>query len=330
MKKIRVYVFFAVLIYFIALAMPLFGACEQKGRVQQLIFGAGGTGGTFFPLAATMSVYLNSVFDDFNFTVQATGGSVDNARLIAKNSIDFGLNNLSEMYWAYNGKEMFDEPVKNIRAVAKVFTFTSQWITMADSGIETISDLKGKRLGIGPPGSGSAVMAEIVLEILGLKDEVRISRLEASDAVREMKDGNIDAISYMGHFPTAFVIEALTLGKIRMLDLGDELREVNFYEKYPIYAIITIPAGTYGGIDEDIETPGGITFWTAPEELSEEIVYKCVKAVFSEEGLKYLGDSIDVAKGFSIENNLINTVIPVHPGAARFFREQGETVPDIK
>jgi len=311
----------------LAISIVFYGTCAF-GKTN-LSFATAGTGGTYFPLGAGMVSCINKLVPDLNLTALSTGGSVENARLIGQKKTDFALNNSSEIYLAYTGKEMFKEPIRNIRTVCRLFEAPSQWITLQKSGIKTISDLAGKKVSLGPPGSGAAAIAEAILKSLNLMDKVKITRLQASDAVGALKDGHVDAVTNMGHAPTGFVMEAITMDKIHMLDIGPDLEKVKFTEKFPFYPMMTIPVGTYKGIDQPATTVGTVVFWTARADLSDDIVYRCIKAIFSEQGLKQMGDAVDVGKHLSVKEGLKGTVAPLHPGAERFFKEAGIPIPRI-
>jgi TRAP transporter TAXI family solute receptor len=254
-----------------------------------------------------------------------TGGSVDNLKLIAtgKPYIAFSMADAGQD--AYRGEDKFKGTKVPLRTLMVLYPNRMHIVTIEGTGITKISDLKGKRVSTGSPGSATEVMAFRVLEAAGLdKDrDITRERLGVAESVNAIKDRKLDAFFWVGGLPTAAVTDlANTPGiKIKMIDHGDTVEKMN--KKYgQLYEHDTIPKTTYKGMDADNKIATVWNILVSNENLSDKTAYAIVKTIFD-----HKADLVAVHKeseNFSLENQKASaSPIPYHPGAIKYFAERG-------
>ncbi|MFN3981770.1 MAG: TAXI family TRAP transporter solute-binding subunit, partial [Caldilinea sp.] len=198
------------------------------------------------------------------------------------------------------------------------------------SGIKTVADLEGKRIAPGNAGSGAALSAERYLRHLGLWDKMSIEYLGYSQAASAMGDGQLDGFWILAAFPNASVTEATTVTKIRLLDTATPGDESGFFEAYPFYAKRNLLGGFYDNVPDDVPSFQDTAIWVAHKDVPDDLVYNAIKAVFSEEGLKRMREAHPAAAEMTIEGGLIGIPVALHPGAYRFWQEQGVEIADYQ
>jgi hypothetical protein len=253
-----------------------------------------------------------------------TSASVDNIKLIGAGKVDLAFTLADTAEDGFNGVGKFKEKVP-LRAIAVLYANKSQWVTVEGTGVQKIQDLKGRRIGTGAPGSGTEIIALRILEAYGLdpdKDVVR-EKLSVAESVNALKDRKIDAFFWSGGVPTAAVTDlAATPGmKIKLLDHADAIPAL--VKKYgPLYVNGTIPARSYPGQDRDAHVADVWNLLVVNEKMDEKLVHDVVKAIFEKKGelaaVHAEGRNLDLAKQYEV-----GSPVPFHPGAARYFSEQG-------
>ncbi len=279
--------------------------------------------GVYFPLAGAISRIVYEKVPDLKVTVEASGASVANAKLIASGDADFAILQNDIAYYAFTGvKPMFDKAVPNIRGVASLYPEHCQIHARKDAKIASVKDLKGKRVAVGPLGSGTEQNAIQILEAYGLKfeDLGKVERLTATESADFLKDGRIDAAFYtVGVGASAIVDTALMVETVIVPIDGPQADAL--VKKYPFYSKDKVPGGIYKGIDKDVPTVAVLAILVAKAELEEDVVYKITKAMF--ENIKSIETAHAKGKEVKLEKALIGMPIPIHPGAEKFYRERG-------
>jgi len=293
-----------------------------------LAFGGGPTGGTFNFFANKMASIISGTYTWLDVSPKGSGGSAENLRTLNKNAIDMGIVYSGDAFLGRNGQLPNDTTkYDKVRALSFLYGAPAQLVVRKDSGIESALDLKGKIVAIGNPGSGAALSAERFFRHLGLWDKIEYQNLGYSQASTDFADKKIDAFWVLVGYPNSSIIEAASRTPIKLLNLHEDAVESGFYDIYPFYSKVEIPEGTYDGQKQATTTFQDASLWCASDVIHEETIYGCLKAVYSEQGLKDLVTAHKAAKNMSIPNGIKGASVPLHPGAIRFWKEQGLEIP---
>jgi TRAP transporter TAXI family solute receptor len=293
-------------------------------KTTRLSVSTGGTGGVYYPLGGGMATIISKYVSYADATAEVTGGSVDNIKLIGTGKSDVGFSMADASWDAYNGLGKFKEGKVGVKTLMVLYPNSLQVVTIAGTGIEKMSDLKGKRISTGSPGSGTEIMAIRLLEAYGMdpdKDVTR-ERLSIAESVNAIKDKKIDALIWSGGVPTAALTDlAATPGvKMKLIDHGDGA--VNMNKKYgPLYLKGTIPAKSYPGQDTDASNVDVWNILVASEKMKDSVAYDIVKALFDHK--PELVAVHQEAQHLALKNQEGGSPIPFHPGALKYFTEQG-------
>ena len=296
---------------------------------QDLVMGTGSTGGTYFALGGAMANAINDKLADKKITItaQSTGASVENMNLINAGEMDLGIamNNVAAN--AFDGVGAFSSPVTNVSSIGVVYNEVYQIVANAATGAKNVEDLKGKKVAIGPAGSGTLGLSQKIFTAAGLDPNKDIQPQSDSfgDAATKMQDGHIDAACNVLAVPASSIIEMTTSMKLAYVNISDDILET-LQATEPYFVRKVIPAGTYDGQTEDINTITCKAALYCRADLDEETVYQITKAFYES------GDVIAAAhatgKEVQLEGCLEGITTPIHPGAARYYKEMGITVPD--
>ena len=290
-----------------------------------LSIATGGTGGVYYPLGGGMANVLSKYVPGMQATAEVTGGSVDNLKLIGTGKPYIALAMADASQDAYQGQDKFKGSKVPVRTLAILYTNHMHVVTVEGTGINTIKDLKGKRVSTGSPGRATEVMAFRVIEAAGLdKDrDMRRERLGVAESVNAVKDKKIDAFFWVGGLPTAAVTDlAATPGvKIKLIDHADLVPAMN--KKHGnLYIQDVIPKSAYAGMAADNKQASVANILIANENLSEQTAYNIVKTVFDKRD-----ELIAVHKeaaNIKLENQKASaSPVPFHPGAIKYFKEKG-------
>ncbi|MEM9351358.1 MAG: TAXI family TRAP transporter solute-binding subunit [Pseudomonadota bacterium] len=292
----------------------------------QLSVATGGTGGVYFPMGGGVAEVINNHVDGFSATAEVTGASVENMGLIARGDADMGLGLADTVKAAHAGIGRFDgQQLPMLRAMASMYANMIQIVTLEGSGITGLSDLAGKRVSVGAPGSGTEVNAEIVLSSNGITyDDIDEQRLNFNETADALGNGDIDAGFWSVGAPTSSILNLATTQDIVIIELTEE-EFANALEAQPLFARTTLAGGTYEGVG-DTAVLGAANVMTVSEDMDEELVYNITKAIF--ENIDDLRAVHPAANQTTIDFTLSATPIPLHPGAIRYYEEAGATVPD--
>ncbi|MFV0515739.1 MAG: TAXI family TRAP transporter solute-binding subunit [Jhaorihella sp.] len=292
-----------------------------------ITIGTGGVTGVYYPAGGAICRLVNKGRKEHGIrcSVESTGGSVYNINTIREGELEFGVAQSDWQYHAYNGTSKFADagPMKNLRAVFSLHPEPFTVVARADAGIKNFDDLKGKRVNIGNPGSGQRGTMDVVLEAKGwtTDDFALASELKPAEQAAALCDNQIDAMIYTVGHPSGSIQEATTACDSVLVNVtGPEIDKL--IADNPYYAPATIPGGMYRGTDEDVTTFGvGATVVTRAE-VSDEVVYQFVKAVFENfDDFKNLHPAFaNLTEANMIKNSLS---APLHPGAEKYYRERG-------
>ena len=308
----------------IVAALSLFaaGAVAQQ---KTIAIATGGTGGVYYPLGGGLANILSKNLPGVQATAEVTGGSVDNLKLIGSGQSEVAFSMADAALDALNGEDKFKGNKVEVRTLMVLYPNRMHVVTIEGTGIETMADLKGKRVSTGSPGSATEVMAFRVIEAAGLdKDkDMRRERLGVAESVNALKDKKIDAFFWVGGLPTAAVTDlGATPGvKIKLIDHADVVDKMN--AKYgALYAAGFIPAKTYPGQDKDNAISVVWNILVTSDKMADAMAYDIVKTIFDKRAAL-----IAVHKesaNFKLENQTATaSPIPWHPGAVKYFAEQG-------
>ncbi|SFG38364.1 TAXI family TRAP transporter solute-binding subunit [Oribacterium sp. WCC10] len=292
---------------------------------EEVVFGTGGTTGTYYAVGGVMATVLNPLMQNSHLTVTSTGASKANIQLIDDGDADIAIVQNDVMTYAHEGTDLFaDEGAyETFAPVAGLYDETVQIITCGDE-IKTVADLKGKTVSVGDAGSGVEFNARQILDAYGLSfDDIKVVNASFGDSADSLKDEKIDAAFIVAGAPTTAVVDLATTKDVHLVELDDEHIKT-LQDKYNFYTATTIPGGTYKGTDADAKTVSVRATIIASTKLSDDVVYEMLKAMFDNKDALASGHAKfellsldDATKGISI---------PFHPGAKKYYEEQGITV----
>ena len=302
-------------------------AAALPASAQQLSIATGGTGGVYYPIGGGFAEMINNHIDGAQATAEVTGASVENMGLIMRGDADLALVLADTAYQAYTGTGDFDgRKIENTRALASVYPNAVQLVTLAESDIQSIADLAGKRVSVGAPGSGTELNARALLEANGVNYEdftpQRLNFNETADAIR---DGDIDAGFWSVGPPTSSILNLAATRDIRLIGLSDE-EIANAQEVEAVFAPYELAAGMYDGMDEAVQTIGIPNVLVVNADMDEELAYQLTQLLF--ENTDELIAVHPAANDTTIEFTMSSTPVPLHPGALRYFEEVGAEIPD--
>ncbi|MDO4481229.1 MAG: TAXI family TRAP transporter solute-binding subunit [Bacillota bacterium] len=295
------------------------GADTQSSKIRMA---TGGTSGTYYAFGGVVGTELSNAVEGLSFDVQSTGASLANIRLVAGEEVDMAIVQNDVMDYAYNGTNLFDgEAVKGFSSMAACYAEVCQLVVSADSGINSVADLAGKRVSIGDAGSGVEFNARQILEAYGLTtDDITVQNLGFGDSADAVKDGKIDAFFCTAGAPTTAVMELSTTKGIKVIEIAGAEAD-KLMEAYPFYTSYVIPANTYSGQAEDVTTVAVKATFIVRDGLSEDLVYNMTKALFESKDAITAGH----AKGAELDTTYAveGISVPFHPGAEKYFKEIG-------
>lgn len=311
-----------LVVVLIGVSLCCSGTVTAKNKF--LTLATGSPGGVYYPLGGGMAVVIQKSLDGVRCAAESTGASVENTRLISSRDSDMGMVMGSSSYAARMGWKPFKKK-HDVMAMFQMYPAPMHIVTTKNTGITSINDLKGKKVSIDRPGSGGAVMSRVILEAAGfdLENDLTLAGLSVSESVAAMKDGIVDAIFLNFAYPAAAVMDLGSTRDLELIPLDDSLIG-NIIDKYPYYVKITIPKATYKGIDRDVLCLGDSNVMVVHRDMGEDLVYNCVKTIFENvhEGKYALINIHPIAAQFTPQN-AVNSPIPLHPGALKYFKEQG-------
>ncbi len=318
----------------LVMAVSLFitaGADAQQPKQEKLSFSivTGGTGGVWYPLGGAIGGVIGKYVPNTEASSEATTAAIDNMKLLAAGKAGLAFAYDYHVGWANDGKVPGISGKHKIRLVMGFYEQPLHIVTTSGTGIKSVMQLKGKRVSVGAPNSGTEEQADYVLKALGIdwNKDIKREKLGASESVAALKDGKIDAFFWSGAVPTASIIDmASTPGtKMVLLPVGGETAEKIMKGNPGVFHKTVFAKGSYAGVDSDIEALGITAVLQAMDTFPAERLYQIVKAIFDNKA-----ELAAVWKGATkmTPASAVGQVTPdalkyLHPGAQKFFKEKG-------
>ncbi len=311
-----------------------------KSFAQELKFftiGTGGTAYTYYPVGGMIANAISKPpgsrecgkggscgVPNLIASAVSSRGSVDNVNAIVSGLRNSGFAQSDVAYWAYTGTGTMEgkEPAKDLRTIAALFQEHIHLVALKKSNINSVKDLKGKRVSLDEPGSGTYVDAKLILESNGLStSDVKAEALKGKAATDALRNGKVDAIFVVAGYPTGAIVELASAVDIKLVPI-DGAGAKALTSKYGFFSESPIPSGTYEGVDQVNTVAVGAQWFTSAKEDSE-LIYQITKALWNKESRKLM--DVGHAKGKTItpDTALSGVGVPLHPGAEKFYKEAG-------
>jgi len=311
------------------LILPLVFGLTSAGLAAEtkLLFATGGISGTFYPLGGAIAQVWNQKIPGLNVTVQATGGSVENARLLGSKGAELGLCMNDIAYYAQSGQEVFkakNEKYTNFSALGNIYPDVVQIFARRDGPIQSIADFKDKKISVGPPGSGTEISARQVLGIYGLdfkvKKDFKAQYLSFAESADHFRDKLIDGGYFVVAVPNSALQDINLMHPIRFLEIDDQYFK-KVIQAYPLYARFEIPANSYQGLSNPVKTIAVYSAVMVRNDLPADLVYQMTKTLFEERAVIAQGHA--AGKFIKPETFTAGIAVPFHPGAQKYLKEKG-------
>jgi len=295
--------------------------------IQKLAFTGGPNGGTFQYFSNGIATRLSQLEEGLEVVNLPSAGSVENIRRINSGEADFGIAYSGDIYLARQGLLTNDQQkYQNVLALAYLYGAPVQLVVLADTPIESVYDLAGKKITVGGAGSGSAATAERFFTTLGLWDKLNIEYIGYSKAATALIERQIDAMWIMAGYPTAAVLQAAARQRVRLMDVWNPALESGFLKRFPFYSKITVSGKSYPNVSEPTASFQDSAIWVAGKQIDQNTVYAALSNIFAPDGLDYMAKVKKTAREMSIKTGMNGIVTPVHPGAKKFWRNRGLTI----
>ncbi|MBP1931296.1 TAXI family TRAP transporter solute-binding subunit [Ammoniphilus resinae] len=300
-------------------------AQEQKSESgkTRVSMATGGQAGSWFAVGAGMANLVNKESSLLEMTAAVTNGGLENVRLVGGGKNEFSFASNDAAYYGFNGVEAFEkEGNQDIVGMFTIMDSSRMGIfVLADSGIKSISDIKGKKVVVGPPSTSSLLMGLALLDAAGIdaKKDIEPLYLSYAEGSEALRDGNADVLFAMTGHPVPSVVEMSTSKDVKVIPVDEDIRK-KMLEATSFYTDSVIKAGTYDGQTEDIPSIGLPSGIIANKNVPEEVAYEFTKAVF--ENLEDVKSYHAAARSASLEL-AAKMPIPMHPGAKKYFEEKG-------
>ena len=321
MKKINRGILTSVIVLLLStLYIPLSAIAKER-----VVFSGGPAGGTFQVVANAIQVYKPiKKSADFRVKAQSSAGSVENLRKVNSGKAQMGVVYSGHVFLGRNGQMKQDpKKYKDVLAVAWLYGAPGQLVIHKNSGIKSIKDLIGKKVGVGNAGSGAFANCELFFTHMGIWDKIERNAMGYNDAAQAFGNNQLDAFWLFTAFPSGAVIMAAQTNDIDLLNLGIEAETAGFYDKYPYFSSLTIPAGTYRGVDYESPSFQDSALWVANSKVSDDTVYKMLSTIYTDEGLAHMKQQKKTFNNMSLQTGTQGVVTPWHPGAIKFWKNKG-------
>ncbi|KAB0538395.1 TAXI family TRAP transporter solute-binding subunit (plasmid) [Pseudochrobactrum algeriensis] len=290
--------------------------------------GTGGTAGTYYPIGGLIANAISGNGDQgvpgLVATAVSSNGSVANINAVQSGGLEAGFTQSDVAYWAYTGTGLYEGKgkVEDLRLIATLYPETVHLVARKDAGIKSVADLKGKRVSLDEPGSGTIVDARIVLGAYGMTEkDVKAEYLKPGPAGDRLKDGALDAYFFVGGYPTGAISELASTNGISLVPIeGPEMEKI--LKEYSFFAKDTVPADTYKDVGATDTISVAAQMVTSAKQ-SDELVYNITKTMWNDATRKALDAGHAKGKMITLQNAVTSLGIPLHPGAERFYKEAG-------
>ena len=283
--------------------------------------------GAFNRWTSAWAIFLTKELKGVKVSSESSTGSPENARAVNSGSVEMGLLFASDLYTAYRSQGQFKKPHKNITTLTYLFGSVGHFLVPAGSAFKKLKDIEGKVVSMGGPGSGSAKNLTMLLKHMGLWGKFKPVYLGRKSPAA-LRNGKIAAYNWHPGLGNAMIRDTATMMKVRFINMDAPARKLGFYKKFPFFGTMTIPAGLYPNVNVDTKTFGTGSIMTANKKLSADLVYKILKLIYSKKGKAYLLTAAGkVTKQMTKANAFDFITVPLHPGAMRYWKEQGKAIP---
>ncbi len=291
----------------------------------RIVFSGGPAGGTFQVVANAIQVYKPiKELIDYKIQAQSSGGSVENLRKTNSGRAHFGVVYSGHVWLGANGKMKNDKKeYKDVLAVSYLYGAPAQLVVKKGSGIKSVKDLIGKKVGVGNAGSGAFANCELFFSYIGVWDKIERNAMGYNDAAAAFGNKQLDAFWLFTAIPNGAIMMAAQTNDIVLISLDTDAEKYGFYKQYPYFTKLVIPAETYKGVDVDTPSFQDSTLIVANKNTPEDLVYKLLSIIYTKEGLAHMVSQKKTFEEMSIEKGTRGIVTPMHPGAIRFWKEKG-------
>ena len=315
-----------LLMLFLLICFVLTTTAAQDKRIS---IGTSSKGGIYYPLGSAISEVINKYCSGFKAIPEVSTGLSENIKKLGEGNIEMGISYSDVSYFAYNGMGRYkDNSIVSLRSLFSLGELQPfQIFTLVDSDIKTIRDFRGKRIGMGPQGSTGETEGKKVLEFYGLGyDSIQPVFISYNKAVKAFKEGTIDAFIHRGSLHLAFLIKLTNAIKVRMISISvpDE-----FFKKYPYYVMHVIPKKTYKNMNYEVQTIAvRMNMLTSIKSgLTEDDIYQLLQVIWKREK-KWTSAHVAFKNNISFEDAILGLGVPLHPGAVKFYKEKGVSIPE--
>lgn len=317
-KRLIASLFFCLVVFL--LIEPIFvQASEKYNGLRYCRIGTAFPGGTSYPVGSAIGNMLDKHMKDIIVISEASNGSRDNVVFLDLKEMELGIVDSPISYQAYYATETFEDDPKNILGLLLLYVQQVQIVVLEDSDIYSIKDLTGKKVAVGPPGSGSENVANNVLRAYKIEDKIQKQHLDLTESTMALQDGTIDAAFYSAMIPVSGIVELVATHNIRILPFEDDMLE-KLNKQFGYYIKSIVPAGTYKGVDEDVQLMGFGIEIDVQADLPEDLAYDILTNLF--ENLAEIRTAHKAIESISLDH-AYNTIIPLHPGAAKYYKDKG-------
>lgn len=313
---------------FTIVAVAAFSTAQKSESADRFItIGTGGVTGVYYPAGGAICRLINRGRKSHGIrcSVESTGGSIDNLKLLRREEIDIAVAQSDWQYHAYNGSDYFSNKpaMTKLRSLFSLHSEPFTVIARKGSGINSFDDIVGKRVNVGNVGSGMRATMDFIMKTKGWKysDFAEAAEYPASEQAQALCSNNIDVMIYAAGHPNGAVQEVTTTCDAKLIPVyGKDINKM--IQENPYYAYTIIPKGMYHGMDKDVKTIGVKATFVTKEDMDEEVVYQAVKSVFDNfDNFKTLHPVFGILDPQRLVHE--GNTAPLHPGAARYFKEKG-------
>ena len=314
------------------------GHAAEDGKPTFFRIGNGSTAGTYYPIGGIIAAAISNPpgGDDcaeggacgvpgLLASAVATAGSVENVESIGKGALESGFAQADVAHWAQTGTGNFSglPAIGNLRAIASLYPEALHVVARADAGIASLADLRGKRVSLDEPGSGTLVDARLVLDAAGLGDaDLTVMHLPATRAAAAMRAGDLDAFFFVGGYPAPAVSRLAGQTDVTLVPIDGEVAAA-LTGSSDFFLPEALPGGTYRGVDGDVQTLSVGALWVTSAEQPEDLIHAITRVLWNDNTMRQLGFGHPIGHRIQRENALKGVAIPLHPGAERYYREAG-------
>lgn len=299
--------------------------CQSAFAKDRVVFGGGPAGGTFQVVANAIQVYKPmKAAAGFKVQAQSSAGSVENLRKTNAGRQQMSVVYSGHVYLGRNGMMKNDtKKYEDVLAVAWLYGAPAQLVTRVGSGIKSVKDLVGKKVGVGNAGSGAFANCELFFSHMGVWDKIERNAMGYNDAAQAFGNKQLDAFWLFTAYPSGAVIMAAQTNDIELLNLDADAKSSGFYDKYPYFAKLSVPANTYKGVDYDSPSFQDSALWVANSKVSNDVIYEMLSLIYTDEGLAHMKQQKKTFKYMAIAKGADGIVTPFHPGAEKFWKDKG-------